>query len=137
MKCVYKPDVKIKLFLKNGECIIAGNVGGRYLYRYGEKPEDTFEEYTDNSWNRLLKFSKYSNGLEEYATMFKKRIYINDYFIAERRIYKDELVKIVVESTYEEIENPNIRYLQEDLGFKGYSSLVFDRECELRKLMES
>jgi len=135
LKCVYKTGkLEVKLFLSNGKTIV-NDIGG-WRYKYGIMPEDTYEEFTDTAWEKLSKINNYIDGFEGYKTKFKNRIYINDYDIARKRIYRDELVKLTIEHTYKKVENPSIKDLQEDLGFNNYSELVFDREQELRKMME-
>ena len=42
-----------------------------------------------------------------------------------------------IEHIYEVVENPIIEQLEKDLGFKGYSQLVFDREQELKNMLIS
>lgn len=50
-----------------------------------------------------------------------------------QRIYKDELLAFDIQHKYEIVDNPQINLLERDLGFDGYSELVFDREHELMR----
>ena len=50
-------------------------------------------------------------------------------------VYKDSLKAVEIHHIYEVVDNPTIEYLEKDLGFKGYSELVFDREQELKNMM--
>ena len=52
-------------------------------------------------------------------------------------VYKDSLKAVEIEHVYKIVDNPRIEWLDKDLGFKGYSELVFDREQELKSMMLS
>lgn len=138
MKAVYIKKTKLKLNI-NGEWIYAKETDGirRYIYHYGEAPENHSEKYyTEESvFNDLISRIGYENGFEGYKTFFTKRLYINLFPLKQGIVYKDSLKAFEVEHIYEIVENPKIKWLEEDLGFKGYSELVFDREQELRSMM--
>ena len=72
-------------------------------------------------------------------TLFRKRLYIYDYTLGDsdfgQRIYKDEVKSFVVRYNYKIITNPSIKRLQSDLDFYTYSQLVFDREHELKGML--
>lgn len=136
MKCVYKVNkLEAKVFLTSGKTIICNGHRGRCCYTYGEMPENKYEEFIDNAWEKIIEFIGYKNGYYGEKTMFRKRSYLHHYCITNEPIYQDEVCKFTIKTIYEEVENPIIKYLQQDLGFKGYSELVFDREQELKNLI--
>ena len=110
--------------------------GTRPIYYYGEVPEDS-EDIFDNKETVFEKLIEKLEFVPKYIiekTLFKKREYINVYGF-NGRIYKDKLVSFKISHTYTTIDNPRIEWLENDLGFKGYSELVFDREQELKSMM--
>lgn len=40
-----------------------------------------------------------------------------------------------IKHIFEVVENPRINYFESDLGFNGYSELVFNREQELKSML--
>lgn len=42
---------------------------------------------------------------------------------------------MTIKEKHKIIDNPKIEWLEKDLGFKGYSELVFDREQELKAML--
>ena len=68
------------------------------------------------------------------TTLFTQRKYLN-YENLTGKVYEDDFDYLEVMSKYTVIDNPRIELLQKDLGFKGYSELVFDREQELKRMM--
>lgn len=132
MKAVYIH--KIRLHLKvNGIWKRAQKFYAGYTYLYGEVPENTVDKFAnkDAEFSELIKFCGYTDSCK---TFWRKRIYIP---VANKRIYKDELEDLEMEHIYTIVENPTIEKLERDLGFKGYSQLVFDREQELKKMLIS
>lgn len=123
--------------LKNGR-IIKDEVGyGRYVYQYDEVPDNYEEKFNnpDTVFDELLKRLNYIPEYHGDKTFFTKRIYVYDYFGFRERIYKDELVSFTIKHVFETIENPRIDYLESDLGFNGYSELIFNREQELSSML--
>ena len=138
MKAVYIH--KIFLYLKiNGIWKYADTNGGQYIYLYGEVPENTIEKFTNKNtvFSELVKQSGYIDDFTGHKTFWRKRFYIDLFPLASGIVYKDELEAFEVEHIYEIVENPIIQKLEEDLGFKGYSQLVFDREQELKNMLIS
>lgn len=103
---------------------------GRPRYNYGDLPKNYAEELGE--------------GREGYFNLILSRCYWRDHtFFRDRdylgsnngiRIYEDEFISAKRFYEYKVVDNPIIKYLEEDLGFEGYSELVFDREQELKKL---
>lgn len=138
MKAVYIH--KIYLHLKtNGMWKYADSIGGRYVYLYGEVPENRVEKYEnkDTVFSELIKRNGYSDDFTGCKTFWRKMVYINLYPLASGIVYKDELEAFEIEHIYEIVENPIIEQLEKDLGFKEYSQLVFDREQELKNMLIS
>ena len=83
MKAVYIH--KIYLHLKiNGIWKYADSVGGRYVYLYGEVPENRVEKFKnkDDEFSELIKFCGYTDSCK---TFWRKRVYIT--VANNRRIY--------------------------------------------------
>ena len=138
MKAVYIH--KIYLHLKiNGIWKYADSIDGRYIYFYGEVPEDKVEKFQnkDTIFSELIKRSGYIDDFTGYKTFWRKRLYIDLFPLASGRVYADELEEFEIEHAYEIVENPIIEQLEKDLGFKGYSQLIFDREQELKNMLIS
>lgn len=110
--------------------------GSRPRYYYGVVPEDTTDVFDDKEivFEKLMEKLGYVPEYKGEKTLFKKREYINEYGY-DGRIYKDKLVSFEISHTYTVIDNPRIEWLENDLGFKGYSELIFDREQELKSMM--
>ena len=117
----------------------ADSIDGRYVYLYGEVPENRVEEFKnkDTVFSELIKRSGYIEDFTGYKTFWRKRVYVNLFPLANGIVYKDELEAFEIEHIYEVVENPIIEQLEKDLGFKGYSQLVFDREQELKNMLIS
>lgn len=141
MKKVYQQKTKIKLNLVNRDTLQYEDVSN---LRYGEVPKNKqyvrnfdsteFEsEYFKELYSEFCNF-RYER-FQMWKTLFKKRLYIEDLFYHERRIYKDRIVSCEYEKTYEIVSNATTKQLKEDLTFNEYSELVFDREQELKKLI--
>ena len=111
---------------------------GRSMYHYGEVPKDITDVFDDKEmvFEKLIEKLGYSSEYKGEKTLFKKREYINQYGF-NGRIYKDKLVSFEISHTYTVIDNPRIKWLENDLGFKWYIELIFDREQELKSMMES
>lgn len=148
MKTIYrKTNHILSIYFKDGTKIskdFADSLYNRFKYRYGNLPNDVYEEYTgteDEVWDALLKRSRYTDEYKGNVTIFKKRRYLPEVNIdliwINKRIYKDELLKFTIESRYKDYSNnlPSIKTLEEDLGFKDYSEFVFMREQELKSML--
>ena len=130
MKAVFKAKNKYIFHLKDGTIVESKYQFGRSLYQYDEVPQDKTIIY--KTWEEVCENTLY------YCcdtTLFTKRKYLN-YNNLTRKVYEDEFDYLEVKITYEVVDNPDIFLLQKDLGFKGYSELVFDREQELKRMME-
>ena len=139
MKAVYihKRYLHLKI-----NCIwkYADGISGRDVYLYGELPKNKVEQFRnkDTVFSELAKrCGGYTDDFTGYKTFWRKRIYIDLFPLANGIVYKDQLEAFEIEHVYEIVENPIIEYLQKDLGFKGYSRLVFDREQELKNMLIS
>ena len=108
------------------------SVNGKY-YHYGEIPDNHIEDFISQEtvFDDLIR-TLYAYGSDR--TIFKKREYLNIVQFNER-IYKDELLSFDIQHKFEIVDNPKIDLLERDLGFRGYSELVFDREQELRNMV--
>ena len=138
MKAVYIHKIYFHLQI-NGIWKYVDINGDRYLYLYGDVPENKVEEFKnkDTVFSELIKRSGYIDDFTGYKTFWRKRFYIDLLPFASERVYKDELEAFEIEHIYEIVENPIIEQLEKDLGFKGYSQLVFDREQELKNMLIS
>ena len=83
----------------------------------------------------MIKRSGYIEDFIGYKTLWRKRFYVDLFPLANGIVYKDELEAFEIKHIYEVVENPIIEQLEKDLGFKGYSQLVFDREQELKNML--
>lgn len=94
MKAVYIH--KIYLHLKiNGMWKYADSIGGRYVYLYGEVPENRVEEFKnkDTVFSELIKQSGYiEEDFTGHKTFWRKRFYVDLFPLANGIVYKDELV---------------------------------------------
>lgn len=135
MKAVYIHKVYIHLKI-NGIWKYAPEAAGRYIYLYGEVPENKVDKFTnkDTVFSEFTKIEGYAHVFTTHKIFGKKRSYIP---ITNGRIYEDELEEFEIQHIYEIVENPTIELLEKDLGFKGYSQLVFDREQELKNMLIS
>lgn len=136
MKEVYIADYILNLNI-NGKWITKKSICGRPIYRYGEKPANYSKVFNNEEtvFEDLIKILGYKSGFNGYKTFWKKRLYINLFPTAQGIVYKNSLKEFKVDYFYKTIENPIIEFLEKDLGFMGYSELVFDREQELKRLM--
>lgn len=136
MKEVYISDHILNLNI-NGKWITKESICGRPIYQYGEKPANHFKLFNNEEtvFENLINVVGYESGFKGYKTFWRKRLYVNLFPFAEGIVYKDSLKEFKIDYFYETVENPIIKYLEEDLGFMGYSELVFDREQELKRLM--
>ena len=136
MKEVYITDRIINLNI-NGEWITKRPIPGRPQYQYGEKPQNYFKLFNNEEtvFEDLINILRYVGGVKVYKTFLRKRSYIDLFPFEEGIIYKDSLKEFKINYFYETVKNPIIKYLEEDLGFMGYSELVFDREQELKELI--
>ena len=138
MKAVYTHETIVKLNI-NDEWIKVEKIGigGRCCYRYGEVPENYVEKYDNEEtvFRDLAKIIGYVDGFKGAKTFWKKRVYLELFPIGKGIVYKDSLKAVKIEHVYKVEDNPRIEWLEEDLGFKGYSELVFDREQELKSMM--
>ena len=131
IKQVYIQNDRVDIFLKDGSKIKSTPYyyGGRQHYSYGNVPDDEQHTYDFDSFIRVY-------NMHTDKTLFKKREYINYSFIG-KRIYKENFDKTVITLEYKVEDEPRIDWLQNDLKFNKYSELVFDREHELKSMMES
>lgn len=140
MKAVYTHEIIVKLNI-NGKWIEAEKVGiySRCRYIYGEVPQNYVEKYDNEKtvFEDLAKRIGYSDEFKGRKTLLKRRIYLELFPIGEGIVYKDSLKAVEIEHIYKVEDNPRIEWLEKDLGFKGYSELVFDREQELKSMMVS
>lgn len=130
MRELYRCSITYTVHLKSSNRKLSDSWCKRYCY--GNKPQDETEIYYE--WDDMLKRLRYIEFTGN-KTLFKKRLYIEDEHFNFKRIYKDDFYKFVAKVKYESIpieKYPPIETLERDLGFKGYSQLVFDRENELR-----
>lgn len=138
LKAVYIKKKELNLNI-NGEWIYAKETEGirRYIYHYGEVPENYVEKYYNEEtvFRDLANKVGYQDDFEGYKTLFDKKLRLDLFPLKQGIVYKDALKAFEVEHIYEIVENPEIKWLEEDLGFKGYSELVFDREQELKSMM--
>lgn len=135
MKAVYIHRTYMHLKI-NGIWKYARSFGVRHVYFYGEVPENKVDKFTnkDTVFSEFVKAGSYAHSFTVYKTFWRKRFYIQ---LANERVYKDELEEFEIQHVYEIVENPIIEKLERDLGFKGYSQLVFDREQELKNKLIS
>lgn len=106
------------------------SVNGKY-YHYGEIPDDRTEDFISHEtvfYDLMRTLCVYNSE----KTIFRKRVYLNIVQFSQR-IYKDELLAFDIQHKYKIVDNPQINLLEHDLGFDGYSELVFDREHELMR----
>ena len=141
MKAVYIHKTNVRLNI-NGEWVKVENVmgiGSRYIYLYGEVPQNYIEKYDNEEtvFEDLAKRIGYVKEFNGYKTFWKKRIYLDLFPMCRGIVYKDSLKAVEIEHIYKIEDNPRIEWLEKDLGFKGYSELVFDREQELKSMMLS
>lgn len=143
MKAVYERKIDIEIILNDDTNVIVKSdfLSGRYTYLYGELPEEHFESFSI--------YGKYNEDAKELCDKFyvllenyKGGLFKKQYYIRARTSYCNWItipinnVKFVNVKNYcKVVENPKIKWLEEDLGFKGYSELVFDREQELKSLL--
>lgn len=138
MKAVYISKTIWNINLKDGRVLTydSDHDRGRYVYKYGDVPNDYIEVFNKETvWTDLLWKLRFEKDYHGSMTRFSKRVYIDDWDILCERIYKDELSAFEIQHIFKVVENPQIEYLEKDLGFKGYSELVFDREQELKSIM--
>ena len=138
MKSVYIHKIITKLNI-NGEWKNVDDkfIGGRYIYKYGEMPKNYTEKF-DNEETVFYDFAKrigYTDDFKGSKTFWKKRVFLDLFPLGKGIVYKDSLKAVEIHHIYEVVDNPTIEYLEKDLGFKGYSELVFDREQELKNMM--
>lgn len=136
MRAVYIHKVYLHLKTNGLWKYVDDNVG-RYVYLYGEVPENKVEKFENKNtvFSDLIKKIGYNENFQGNKTFWKKRIYILLFPLAREIVYKDELEAFELEHIYEVVENPDIELLKKDLGFKGYSQLIFDREQELKSML--
>lgn len=136
MKQLYKiQSQKYIILLNSGETIVGEPYSfGVYKHKYGEEPSDKTEIF--DTWEEMLQKFNYV-CLTGNKTLFTKRFYIEDENFNFKRIYKDKFKSLIIKTKYQTIpieKYPPISTLERDLGFVGYSQLVFDREKELKEM---
>lgn len=136
MKAVYTHKINVRLNI-NGKWVKAEETSSHCRYQYGEVPENYIEKYDNEEtvFEDLAKRIGYIDGFKGEKTFWRKRVYLELFPIGVGIVYKDSLKAVEIEHIYKVEDNPRIDWLESDLGFKGYSELVFDREQELKSMM--
>lgn len=148
LKTIYIHKIYLRLKIKGKWETIEdiGSKGGRYIYFYGDVPSDETERFRDKNTvfsdliTKMVCYDgRYGDTFKGNRTFLRKRLYISIPPVwgawENEIIYKDKLEAFDIEHIYEVIKNPNIEDLKEDLGFFGYSQLVFDREKDLKSML--
>ena len=135
MKAVYTHNIIIKLNI-NGKWETNKKAFGRHIYKYGEVPKNYVEKFDNQEtvFYDLAKKIGYKDTFCGLKTFWKKRTYLE---LFSYRIYKDSLKAMEIQHIFEIVDNPIIEYLEKDLGFKKYSELIFDRENELKGMLNN
>ena len=143
MKAVYKKKTEIEIVLNNDTKITTNTdfLCGRYAYNYDNVPEDeniSYSIYGKFNGDMQELCCKYCSLLEYYtAGILNKKhlIRMRTSYSNWRKVQIEDVKFVNVLKKYEIVDNPKIKWLEEDLGFKGYSELVFNREQELKSLL--
>lgn len=147
MRTVYTHDVEWRIYLLDGSVIKKNpfrNSYSRLVYKYGEKPENKIEEHCvkklDNKdeqsrvFEELIRTMQFETEYHGHHTLFKKRLFLESGWFG-KKIFMDQLIGWEIRDIYQTVENPDLFLLQRDLRFKEYSQLIFDREQELRSIL--
>lgn len=148
MRTVYTHNVEWRIYLLDGSVIKTNPFYSSYhrsVYKYGEKPENKIEEHCvkelDNKaeqariFEDLIRAMGFEEGYHGHRTRFTKRLYLESGCFG-KKIFMDQLIGWEIRDIYQTIENPSMSLLQKDLRFKEYSQLIFDREQELRSMLQ-
>ena len=138
LKQLYRPGVKIIIHLKNDK-VKTSDSDYSYLYwpyRYGQKPCDNRHTIVDLENFDIYKYQKYHPLIGDTKKDKRGRMYT--YFFlntGHEKIYHDDIQELVIIERFEEkdIDKVPIKTLEKDLGFRGYSELLFDRFEELKE----
>ena len=116
-KKVYIKKIQYLIYLVDGTVIDISNQDFiRYIYFYGNIPRDMTETLD------FVEFSEYF-GLPIKNKILTQREYIT---IGRYDFFFDMFDRFEIVTTYQEIKNPKIEWLQEDLGFYTYVELLHD-----------
>lgn len=140
MKQLYKTNITIEIHLKNGnkDTTSSNKSDAYYKLRYGTLPSSMIKEMPIKDFN-LYELNKYGHGLligntGRCTNCADDRMFTEFKFgFRYCRYYHNEIEKLVIKEEYSEvnIDEVSIDQLQKDLGFRGYSELLFDRLEEL------
>ena len=143
MKAVYIRKFEIEIILNDDKKIVIKSdfLSGRSTYSYGEVPDKQSKSFSiygeyNNDMKNLC--DKYHVLLEHYVSGFIKKkhhLRIRSSYCDWTNIPMNNIKSANVIWYCKVVDNPKIKWLEEDLGFKGYSELVFDREQELKALL--
>ena len=116
-KKVYIKKIQYLIYLVDGTVIDISNQDFiRYIYFYGNIPRDMTETLD------FVEFSEYF-GLPIKNKILTQREYIT---IGRYDFFFDMFDRFEIVTTYQEIKNPKIEWLQEYLGFYTYVELLHD-----------
>ena len=82
-----------------------------------------------------VELQKQGNNINQIAKSVNMRYGRNE-DIEYIKVFIDDVESILIKTIYDVVDNPRIDWLRNDLGFKGYSELIFDREQELRNMIK-
>ena len=139
MKQVYNTEIKIIIHLKDkSQKEIVTNENIYWKLKYGTLPLPLYKEIPIKEFNQY-ELKKYYPLIGETGRLYDRTYTMFLYgYGPYKRYYHDEIEKIVIEENYieKDIEKLSIDRLQKDLGFRGYSELLFDRFEELTEKKE-
>ena len=138
MKQIYKTHVTIEIHLKNGtkDVTYSKQTDVYYKLKYGTLPLTNTKEILIKDFNlyELKKYGYLIGNTGRFTNYTDDRMFTEFKFgYRYHRYYHDEIEKLVITEEYEEvdIDTISIQQLEKDLGFRGYSELLFDRFEEL------
>lgn len=141
MKAVYTKAIEMTFYMRDGTEATTGSdyCSGRSYYIYDEVPDNT--EVTYDVYGVLREDTKRAIGRFPFVDNIRKSKFSNKSYLNIKQWYGwqklciNDIDFIVLREIYTVHDNPKIEWLEKDLGFKGYSELVFDREQELKNLL--
>lgn len=144
MKEIYKPHTRITVNFKTGISLTADSDYSYrpYKFRYGHIPKEINETIYSNEIDKK-KFelkNKCFSLIKGFGKDRKDRDYLEVLFTTGlQNVYYDEVQHIYIEETYDiyDVDAISIKTLENDLGFRGYSELWFDRWKELQEKHDS